>query len=108
MSDEEVQSSPKKNSALSAEKAKPKRRGPARKNKSPSGKENKQALEKDTDSSKTSSMHVDAGKEITQPKKLVIKSKRVIKTKSFIDQARSVRDLAALKGSDPIVANYCV
>ena len=70
MSDEEVQSSPKKNSALSAEKAKPKRRGPARKNKSPSGKENKQALEKDTDSSKTSSMHVDAGKEITQPKKI--------------------------------------
>lgn len=101
---EEDQSSPYPTPNPSADKAKPKKRGPIRK-KVPSSVENKRSTADEGNFSTGLSKRGIEKKSLPRPKKAnpkVRASKRSQKT--YDDQARNVRELTDLKGKRPIVA----
>lgn len=104
MSNEETSSS--QPSKITPEKQKPKRRGPIRKKKISANSGNDQVLDPKTGSTDVTAGQDEFKKGTIQPsgnkERRVSNSSR--NPKSFIDQARNVRDLAALKGKRPIVA----
>jgi len=108
MSDEEAQSSHSQPVDPSADKPKPKRRGPVRRKKLSTDGGNPQPRNQKTDTqSLSASVKQDSEKKENKPTtapKQRRASKPVEKQKPVDDQARNVRDLAALKGKRPIVA----
>ena len=108
MPDEEAQSSPAQPVDPTADKPKPKRRGPVRRKKLSRDGGNPQPRNQKTDTqSLSASVKQDSEKKENKPTtapKQRRASKPVEKQKPVDDQARNVRDLAALKGKRPIVA----